>query len=350
MDGYAVRSKDTQLAGARLKVIGTLFAGDAPTLEVNEGQAVRIMTGGALPKGADAVVMQERVTVVGEQEISLAGPVEPGTNVRSRGEDAQAGRTLLAAGAPLGIPEAAQLWAQGLTQVRVPRRPRVAIVASGDELCAVTDEPNGRIVDTNSPALAAAVRNAGGIPTLLGLAADTLPAVTELIRQGLDYDVLLTSAGVSVGEKDFVRDAFAALGVAASFWKVAIKPGKPLAFGTRGKTLVFGLPGNPASSLVSFELFVRPALRALQGRRDVEPRRVWARSGAPYNKAAGIRHYVRVRTLWREGALWAEPLTSQTSGAWVSMQGATHLMIIEENVTSLSVGDTVELHAASWAL
>ncbi|MBX7114569.1 MAG: molybdopterin molybdotransferase MoeA [Myxococcaceae bacterium] len=347
MDGFAVRSADVHQGAVTLSVIGTLFAGDKPTLKVAAGQAVRIMTGAPMPEGADAVVMQEKVTVT-NNGVTLTGPVTPRLNVRNHGEDASAGQILLKASTALGVPEAAQLWAQGLTHVSVSRRPQVALVSSGDELCGITDAPHGRIVDTNSPALAAAVRRAGGVPTLLGIAADTLPSVTALVAKGLDHDVLLTSAGVSVGEKDFARDAFAALGVEASFWKVGIKPGKPLAFGTRGNTLVFGLPGNPASSLVSFELFVRPALRRLMGRTDLEPQRMPARSASPYVKPAGIRHFVRVRGVWRDGELWAEPLTSQTSGAWASTQGATHLMVVRENVTQVIVGDKVELIAASW--
>ncbi len=348
MDGYALRSADVKASATPLTVIGTIFAGDKPTLKVAAGQAARIMTGAPMPEGADAVVMQEKVTVA-DNGVTLSGPVAPRLNVREQGEDAKAGRVVLKAGTALGVPEAAQLWAQGLTHVSVSRRPRVAIVSSGDELCGITDAPDGRIVDTNSPALAAAVRRAGGLPTLLGIAADTLPSVTERFAKGLDYDVLLTSAGVSVGEKDFARDAFAALGVETSFWKVGIKPGKPLAFGTRGNTLVFGLPGNPASSLVSFELFVRPALRRLMGRTDWEPQRMHARSASPYAKPAGIRHFVRVRGVWRSGELWAEPLASQTSGAWASAQGATHLMVVREGVTQVNVGDGVELIAASWA-
>jgi molybdopterin molybdotransferase len=175
-----------------------------------------------------------------------------------------------------------------------------------------------------------------------------LKAVTQLFERGLASDVLITSAGVSVGERDFAKDALAALGVTMHFWKVAIKPGKPLAFGFAGDTLVFGLPGNPTSSLVSFELFVRPCLRRLLGFSDVEPPRVPGRCGVALKKPAGLSHFLRVQAHWEGGALVARPLASQTSGALRSSAGATHLLVFPEEATQLNPGDSIELIPLAW--
>ncbi|HME91804.1 MAG TPA: molybdopterin molybdotransferase MoeA, partial [Myxococcaceae bacterium] len=311
----------------------------------------RIMTGGPLPDGADAVVMQERTRSAPAEaaEVEVLEPVSAGNFVRGRGEDARQGELLLAKGTPIGIPEAALLWAQAITQVAVPRRPRVAILATGDELCPV-DEPSGeKVIDSNSPALVLAVRRAGAIPSPLGIARDNLEDVVRKLARAQDYDVVLTSAGVSVGEHDFVKDALHELGVEMNFWRVAIKPGKPLAVGQKGATLFFGLPGNPTSSMVSFELFVRPALRRMLGHSAVRPTRVRGRCAVELRKGAGLSHFVRVTAEWRDGDLWARPLESQTSGALRSAVGATHLMLFPEPSTFLATGDPVELLPVSWA-
>jgi molybdopterin molybdotransferase len=268
--------------------------------------------------------------------------------VRDRGEDAKAGELLLPRGTALGIPEAGLLWAQGLTHVPTFRPPRVAILSTGDELCAVEDAADELIVDTNGPSLAAAVRRAGGEPTLLGIARDSLEDVLAKLEPALGYDAVLTSAGVSVGEKDFVKEALAKLGVAMDFWRVAIKPGKPLAVGRRGDTVFFGLPGNPTSSLVSFELFVRPALRRWLGHAEVEPGRVPGRVEVPLKKPAGLTHYVRVTARWQDGQLWARPLASQTSGALRSAASATHLLEFPRDAVGLSPGDPAALLTLSW--
>lgn len=348
MDGYAVRAEDVRTAPVRLQVIDQIFAGQRPNRPIGRGQCARIMTGAPLPEGADAVVMQEH-TRPGDGEVEILRPVEPRTAVRDRGEDARAGELLLGQGTPLGIPESGLLWAQGLTHAPVPRRPKVAIVSTGDELCPIGRAEPDKIVDTNSPSLAAAVRRAGGEPTVLGIARDELEEVKELLSRGLDHDVLLTSAGVSVGERDFVRAALESLGVELRFWRVALKPGKPLAVGTRGRTVVFGLPGNPTSSLVTFELFVRPALRRLLGHREVEPPVVPGVLATAYRKPAGLAHYVRAVARWSSDRWVAEPLASQTSGALRSAARATHLVEIPREATELPAGSPVRLIPVSWA-
>ncbi len=351
MDGYALRAADAAQPGARLRVVEAIYAGDSPTRALGRGEAARIMTGAPLPQGATAVVMQERARAFegpGLGGVEVLDAVVAGTNVRLAGEDAKAGELLLPRGTGLGIPEAALLWGQCLTGVSVPRRPRVAILATGDELCRPDTLLPGHIVDTNSPSLGLAVGRIGGVAELLGIARDNVEDVKRLLAQALDADVVLTSAGMSVGEKDFVRSAFEQLGVVSDFWGIAIKPGKPVAFARRERTLVFGLPGNPTSSLVAFELFVRPALRRLLGHLDVLPQPVLARTAVALRKRAGLAHYLRVRATFRDGELWAEPLSSQTSGAVRSASTATHLLHFPMEAISLGLGDPVQLLAVSW--
>ncbi|CAM3257259.1 molybdopterin molybdotransferase MoeA [Corallococcus sp. ZKHCc1 1396] len=350
MDGYAVRAED--LRGplpVRLAVGETVFAGRLPVRELTPGTCARIMTGAPLPQGADAVVMRERTrAIAGADTVEILEAVAPGNFIRPRGEDAREGDVLARRGTPLGIPELGLLWAQGMTSVPVPRRPRVAVLSTGDELCRADEPPEGRIVDTNAPALALAVRRAGGLPTMLGIARDTQEAVQEALARTDGFDVVLTSAGVSVGDHDFVKAALEALGVEQHFWRVAIKPGKPLVVGQRGPTLFFGLPGNPTSSLVTFELFVRPALRRLLGLEDVEPPRVSGRLEGRLTKQPGLAHFVRVTATWRAGELWAKPLGTQTSGVLRSASAATHLLHFPRESSSLTDGSHVELLPLSW--
>ncbi len=347
MDGWAVRSTEAA-AGATLKVGERIFAGQRPTRALAAGEAARIMTGAPLPAGADAVVMQEKA-VERDARVQLAEGARAGLNVRAAGEDARAGQPLLLQGTGLGLIEAGLLWAQGETEARVHARPRVAIVSTGDELVDVGAAEGDRIVDTNSPGLALAVARAGGVPRQLGIARDTAEAVRMRLEEGLKAcDVLLSVAGVSVGEKDFVKPALEALGVETIFWRIAIKPGKPLYFGRRGPTLVFGLPGNPLSALVCFELFVRPALRALLGLPKVGAPRVPGRIATDFAKPPGLTHYLRATV--QPGTLDATPLKTQTSGALTSGAQATHLIEVPQDVERLAAGDPVSLIPLTWSV
>ncbi len=350
MDGFAVRSAD--LSGPppiRLQVRETIYAGQTPREEVRSGTCARIMTGAPLPAGADAVVMRERTRLEPDgSEVDILEPVGPGNFVRPRGEDAREGEVLLARGTPLGIPELGLLVSQGMLSVPVPRRPRVAILSTGDELCRADAPAEGHIVDANAPALSLAVLRAGGVPSVLGIARDTLEDVSAHLAAAEGYDLVLTSAGMSVGEHDFVREALARLGVEQDFWRVAIKPGKPLAVGRKGSTVYFGLPGNPTSSLVTFELFVRPALRRMLGHPDVEPPSVGGRLAGELKKAPGLAHYIRVTATWEDGELWARPLSTQTSGVLRSAASATHLLHFPLSASRLTNGDKVELLPLSW--
>ncbi|MBK7858740.1 MAG: molybdopterin molybdotransferase MoeA [Archangiaceae bacterium] len=349
MDGYAVRGADVSAGPARLTVVERIFAGQAPRRELATGECARIMTGAALPRGADTVVMQEKTRATNDSAVEILERHVKGANVRSAGEDAREGDLLLRAGTALGVGELGLLWGQGLTAVRVHRRPRVGIMSSGDELVEIGTPHGGRIFDTNSPALAAVVRRCGGVPRKLGIAADRLEAVRQKIETGLapEFDALICVAGMSVGEKDYVRDVLAMLGVQIDFWRVAMRPGKPLAFGTRGNALVFGLPGNPVSALVTFELFVRPALRRLQGLDPTVPV-VPGVLAAPLKKPAGLRLFARAHARYQDGALVATPLSSQTSGALTSAAGATHLVSVSPELESVAAGSKVELIPVSW--
>jgi molybdopterin molybdotransferase len=349
MDGYALRSVDAKSAPVRLRVLETIFAGHMPTREIGKGQCSRIMTGAPLPQGADAVVMQEKVRTTSDpDEVEILEAAAPRSNVRDRGEDAREGEVLLPEYTSIGIPEAGLLWAQGILQVSVPRRPLVAILATGDELSRADEEPNGKIVDTNSPSLAAAISRLGGLPRRLGIAKDNLDEIAKRLREASAADVVLISSGASVGERDFARNALEAIGAQIHFWRVAIKPGKPLALASIGQSLCFALPGNPTSSLVCFELFVRPALRRMMGHQQPDTLPVPARTEISLDKRAGLTHFVRVRARWERDELWAAPLASQTSGAISSAASATHLLIFPAPATRLNPGDPVQLLPLSW--
>jgi molybdopterin molybdotransferase len=265
MDGYAVRAEDTP---GHLSVVGQSAAGRPATLRLGEREAIVISTGAVVPDGADAVVPIERSK--GDLDVEAVGA---GEHIRPRGGDVRAGELVVAAGELLGPTQVGALAAAGVGSVSCARRPRVAVLATGTELRPPgTPLAPGEIYESNSVLLAAQLAQTGAIVELLESVADDEPATRAAIERGLAADVLVTSGGVSVGRHDLVRGTLAGLGAEEVFWRVAVKPGKPIAFAVRGATLIFGLPGNPMSSLVGFELYVRPALRALQGERDPGPR------------------------------------------------------------------------------
>ncbi len=345
MDGYAVRAGQAQ-PGAVLPVAFTIPAGRQTPPALPEGCCARIMTGAPMPAGADAVVMQERVQVVG-QGVQFAEATAVGQHVRRRGEDTIEGAPLLAAGTALGVGELSALASQNVPWVAVRRRPSVAICTSGDELVPLGALPQGGIVDSNSPALALAVEAAGGLAVPLGIAADSLDDLARHVRRGLEHDVLLVVAGASVGDKDFTRAALEQEGASLDFWRVAMKPGKPLAAGRAGKTLVFALPGNPVSALVTFELFVRPCLLAAQGL-PWAPLRLPARTTQALRKPKDISHFVRAQATWKQGHLEATPLPQQSSGALTSLCGATCLIELPAAVTEVAAGGDVCVLPVSW--
>jgi len=350
MDGYAVQAADTVRAGpgtsVRLTVIGDLPAGTVPSQEVTPGTAVRIMTGAPLPPGADAVVKVEDTEVEG-QYVRVFTPVEPGHYVRAAGEDVREGVIVIHRGTRLRPQEIGMLAALGHSQAPVIRRPRVAILATGDELVSI-DRPlsPGKIRNTNSYSNAAQVIKHGGQPILLGIARDTEAALTAKIAAGLSHgvDLFLTSGGVSVGDFDLVKDVLAAQGE-MDFWRVRMKPGKPLAFGHIQGVPVLGLPGNPVSVMVSFEIFARPALLKMQGMNNWRRPTVEAQLMDEIPHKDDRRHFVRTRLVWEnaEGQYRAYLTGAQGSGILSSMLGANALAIIPEQWGSAPSGARVQV-------
>ena len=284
MDGYAVRTTDLSGGRGELTVIEEVMAGQNPRLAVGERQATRIMTGAPVPSGADAVVMVERTRTADDGRVHIDDPaLQPGRNIVTRGREMRRGDTVLRAGAVLRPQEFGLLAAVGRTTAAVVPSPRVAVLPTGDELVEPAETPGpAQIRNSNGPMLLAQIARAGGRPHPLGVARDRLDSLRPLVAEGLDYDVLLLSGGVSAGKLDLTPDVLREAGVVAHFHKVEMKPGKPLFFGTRERpdgrptTLVFGLPGNPVSTFVCFELFVRPALRRLRGLPDTDEATVTA--------------------------------------------------------------------------
>jgi molybdopterin molybdotransferase len=273
MDGYAVRAADLGGSQAVLQVLGEITAGQVPEGAVGAGEAIRVMTGAPIPAGADAVVMVERTRLLDDGRVQIDdGATPPGQNIFPRAREMRRGERVLAAGAELRPQEFGLLATVGRSMVLVHPRPRVALLATGNELVDASATPGpGQIRNGNGPMLLAQVSRAGGTPRFLGIARDDSHHLATLIGEGLRSEVLVLSGGVSAGKLDLVPGVLQEQGVTAHFHKVAMKPGKPVLFGTRGATLVFGLPGNPVSALVCFELFVRPALRRLQGHADAGP-------------------------------------------------------------------------------
>ena len=348
MDGYAVLAADT--AGAsrqapnRLRVVGELAAGYVAHAAVVPGTAIRIMTGAPIPSGADAVVRVEDTESAGEW-VEILAEVPEGQYVRPAGEDVRQGELALSQGTLVRPPEVGMLATLGHSHVRVVRRPRVAVLATGDEVVAV-EEPlaPGKIRNANSYSNAAQVIKYGGIPVMLGIARDRVEELTAKISAGLamEVDLFLTSGGVSVGDFDLVKDVLAAEGE-IEFWRVRMKPGKPLAFGRIGGVPVLGLPGNPVSVMVSFEMFVRPAILKMLGMTDWERRTVEATLMDAVRRKDDRRHYLRVRVEQHDGQYRAFLTGGQGSGILSSMVKANALAIIPEDWTHAPVGAQVRV-------
>jgi molybdopterin molybdotransferase len=341
MDGYAVRATDTR-PGATLQVVGRVVAGALPDRTLGRGEAMRIFTGAPLPEGADAVVPQEDVDAA-ESRITLRAPSERGAFVRPAGEDVRAGDLVLESGTPLGPAEIGLLATLGRSQVEVSRRPRVAILSTGSELADLGTEPGpAQIPNANTYSLMAQVMEAGGVAMNLGVAPDRLDTIGERIRRGREADVLVSSAGVSVGDLDLVREALVDAGAELHLWKVNMRPGKPITFGSLGERPVFGLPGNPVSAMVTFELFVRPALLAMQGRRGTSRPRIRAVAAERIVNRGSRRGYLRVSLDARDGRFLARLTGDQGSGILRSMVAADGLAVVHPD-TIVEKGNDVEV-------
>jgi molybdopterin molybdotransferase len=341
MDGFAVRSADCT-GPVRLRVTGYLPAGGLPEAPVGPGEAIKIMTGAPLPPGADAIVPVEEAQEDGDA-VQLRGGVRPGAHVRRRGEDLRAGEPALLAGTVVGPGEVSVLATASLLDVPVIRRARVAILSTGDELV----EPGqpigpGQVYNSNAPAIAAAVLQVGGEPLTLGIARDDRSVLRAMLEKGLEADVLVTSAGVSMGDRDLVRTILNELSVRQVFWKVDIKPGRPVAFGVRGRTPVFSLPGNPVSTLLTFEQFVRPALLRMMGHRQVfRPLRP-ALLQEPLARSPGRVTLVRVRLSRRaDGTLLASTAGRQETGILKTLLRADGIAVVPAGQGSLEAGQPV---------
>jgi molybdopterin molybdotransferase len=341
MDGYALRFADAA-ANAVLPVAGEVRAGGVPEALAHSA-AMRIFTGAPMPLGADTVVLQENTTRAGEHVTIVAAP-KRGANVRARGSDYRAGELLLRAGALLGPGEVGVLASQSVVEVSVRRRPRVAILPTGDELRGLSDAPRPySIVESNSYALAAAVAQAGCVPVQLPFAHDDVEEIAARTEEGLRADVLLTIGGVSVGAYDHVSDALQRAGVTIGFHKVAIKPGKPLLFGTKGDTPVIGLPGNPVSSLVVFEVFVRPCLLRMSGFEAPFREAIDVSLAEGYHHARGRTELVRAHVSKTRDGWLARLLPKQGSAAMSSMIGSIALVILPADCEDFPAG--TRLHA-----
>jgi len=363
MDGYAVRAESTKGASSSspriLRIIGEVAAGYIAKEEVTPGTAIRIMTGAPIPKGADAVVQFEDTDEEKRKaakkpltEIEILRQAAKGLNIRKAGEDISKGSLVLKAGTVLRPQEIGVLASLGKDVVRVIRRPVVAVLATGDELVDIKEAlPPGKIYNSNTYSLAAQVSRYGGIPKILGIAKDNIKALEAKIKQASDADLLITSAGVSVGEYDVVKDVLARLGE-VTFWTVRMRPGKPLAFGVLrlGKKKIphLGLPGNPVSSMIAFEQFARPAILKMLGRKNLTKPTIQATSEGRLENRDRRRVFARVWVTKRDGRYFASLTGAQGSGILTSMAQANGLMIVPEDKPAIEVGEKVQVQMLDW--
>ncbi len=343
MDGFAARVADCQ-PFARLKVDGYLPA-ETPAVDVavKPGTAVRIMTGAPIPTGCDAIVPIEN-TDPGKESVVIQKLVQIGDYIRFRGSDISKDEMLLPLGTILRPVDINLLAAFSRTTVQVCRCPEVAILSTGDELVA-PGEPtgSGQIIDSNAYSLAAAIREIGATPKILGIAQDNRESLEEKISQGLNADVLITSAGVSAGDRDLVREILEEAGVKQLFWKVAIKPGGPTAFGLKGDKAVFSLPGNPVSSMIGFAMLVRPALLKMMGHSEVIRPLIKATLKAPLHNKTNKTRFLRVKVEQTSAGLLAESAGDQNTGILSTMIRANAIAVLSAEQTELLVGEQVDI-------
>jgi molybdopterin molybdotransferase len=342
MDGFAVRAADCRV-GSSLRVTGYIPAGGTAT-QFEPGCAVRIMTGAPSPPGCDAVVPVEETEQRGDT-ILLKENVSPRQHIRFRGEDVRCGDTVVSAGTIIHPPEISMLASFGKAIVPVYRRARVAVLSTGDELIELGEQPgSGKIINSNALSLAASLREIGAEPVLLGIALDSRESHREKMTEGLKADALVTSAGVSAGDRDLVRDCLAEIGVRQLFWKVEIKPGGPFAFGVKEGKPVFSLPGNPVSTMITFEELVRPALLRMMGHRRVIKPYVKATLRGEVRKKPGKVHFLRVKVEVENGVHWATTAGDQNTGILGTMLRANGIAVLPKEKTVFSPGEEVAVH------
>ena len=352
MDGFAVRWEDIKkeheiTKPAELRIIEDVAAGDVATKSVGPGEAIRIMTGAPVPGGADTVVRVE-FTEPSETTVRIFQPEPQGANIRPKGEDVKEGECIIAKGTQLRPAEIGMLAILAKSLVLVHQRPRVAILSTGDELADLDEKfDENKIVNSNSYGIAAAVQEAGGIPLLLGIAKDTPESLKEKIAQGLGCNIIVLSGGVSMGDYDFTKAVFSELGADMHFWKLAIRPGQPLAFGKIQGKLAFGLPGNPVSSMVTFEQLVRLAIMKMGGHRHLERQTVEAVFKEKFSKHPDRRHFLRGILSHEDGQLTVKTTGPQGSGILTSMVKANGLIDIAEEIEKVNPGDTIKVQVLS---
>jgi len=365
MDGYALRSADTRGASRKspriLRVIETVTAGSISRSEVEPGTAIRIMTGAAIPKGADCVVRFEDTDESERQgtssEIGILTEAKPGLEIRRAGEDITAGSIVLGKGTVIRPAEVGVLASLGRSKVKVIRRPVVAILATGDEVVDIAQPlPEGKIYNSNSYSVAALVLRYGGIPKMLGIASDIEDSLVARLHLGLDADMLITSGGVSFGDYDIVRDVLSKRGEIV-FWRVRQKPGKPVVFGvikerSKGKVKnipLFGLAGNPVSAMINFELFARPAILKMMGKKSLTKPAVEAVLEGAIENTDGRRIFARAIVEKRGGRYFARLTGPQGSGILTSMSLANGLVIVPEDKPGVKEGDSVQVMMLDWS-
>ena len=344
MDGYALCAADAR-AGAVLAVVGEIPAGRPGDVPVGPGEAARIMTGAPIPPGADAVQMVELTEALeGGARVRLTAPVERGENVRPRGEELHAGTVVLSEGAPVRAAETALLATLGIVRVPVRRRPRIALLATGDELVEPSADPlPHQIRNSNVYSLEAVLKDLHLPAELLGIAPDEPAALAERIRRGLEADVFCLSGGVSVGDYDLAERTLRQEGVEVLFHGVAVKPGKPLLFGRAGRTLVFGLPGNPVSTLCDFSLFAVPALRRMLGFAQPRPREVEGILEEEVHQKPGREWYAPAAAEWRDGAWRIRPIPTRGSADLAAISRGNAWVVIPAETSRAERGRRVRL-------
>jgi molybdopterin molybdotransferase len=345
MDGYAVRHIDTKDATKdkplQLKVIEDIPAGKVALKKIKKGEAARIMTGAVIPEGADSVIRQEDTKKNGKTVIIYTS-AKKGQNIRFAGEDVRKGELVVNKGSALRPADIGMLAALGKAFISVYQKPRVAIMSTGDELVDIeTNPPLGKIINSNSYSLAAQVMECGGIPIMLGISKDKKIDLQEKFKTALHADVIISSGGVSVGDFDFVKDVMGEIGNAMHFWQVAMRPGKPLAFGAIESVPLFGLPGNPVSAMVSFEQFVRPSLLKMQGHKKIFRQTAKAVCAQEVKKSAGFKHFIRAIVKKENDQYVASVTGDQGSGILKSMVMANALIVMGENETRIKKGSQV---------
>ena len=348
MDGYALRFNDIssldQNNPLSLKVVEDIPAGQKPTKSINPGEASRIMTGAVVPGGADTVVMVEE-TEKKNGSVSILKPQKKGSHVRKQGEDFKKGDILLSKGDLVTSSNIAIIATAGYAKLSVNRKPVVAILSTGDELVDVDAKAEDhQIINSNTYLLASQVLESGAKPMLLGIVRDRKDDIKEKLKSANKADIIVTSGGVSVGDYDFVKDAIQDLGSEIVFWKIAMKPGKPLTFSMLSKRPLFGLPGNPVSSFVSFEQFVRPAILKMSGHTDIFRKTIRATlTEGIKKKDDGRRHFLRSTLTYINGSYSVSALSGQGSNMLASLASANSLLIIPESETELKSGQQVEV-------